>query len=73
MKQVTDCISKNKNVGFHCVSRSTLCHNLMEYTLGYGSVLNLDGDVEMDASIMVGENLSAGAVTVVKDIEHPIR
>nr|AEE61641.1 unknown [Dendroctonus ponderosae] len=42
------------------------------FNAGYGSVLNLDGEVEMDASVMVGADLSAGAVTVVKDIAHPI-
>ncbi|KAJ8935177.1 hypothetical protein NQ318_010372 [Aromia moschata] len=42
------------------------------FNAGYGSVLNLDGEVEMDASIMLGSNLNAGAVTVVKDIAHPI-
>lgn len=40
---------------------------------GYGSALNLDGAVEMDASIMNGSNLQLGSVTVVKDIKHPIR
>ncbi|KAK9883286.1 hypothetical protein WA026_001469 [Henosepilachna vigintioctopunctata] len=39
---------------------------------GRGSVLNLNGEVEMDASIMVGSTLAAGAVTVVRDIPHPI-
>ncbi|KAJ8972667.1 hypothetical protein NQ317_014026 [Molorchus minor] len=42
------------------------------FNAGYGSVLNLDGEVEMDASVMVGSTLCAGAVTVVKDIAHPI-
>ncbi|XP_074026297.1 isoaspartyl peptidase/L-asparaginase isoform X1 [Leptinotarsa decemlineata] len=46
--------------------------DLEEFNAGYGSVLNTDGGVEMDASIMVGDTLSAGAVTVVKDIAHPI-
>lgn len=40
--------------------------------LGYGSVLNYDGDVEMEASIMNGRNLSAGCCTLVQDIYHPI-
>ncbi|XP_031332638.1 isoaspartyl peptidase/L-asparaginase-like [Photinus pyralis] len=42
------------------------------FNAGRGSVLNADGEVEMDASVMVGSDLSAGAVTVVKNIEHPI-
>ncbi|GJQ69062.1 hypothetical protein Trydic_g6226 [Trypoxylus dichotomus] len=42
------------------------------YNAGKGSVLNLDGEVEMDASIMVGADLSAGAVTIVKDVKNPI-
>ncbi|KAJ8918897.1 hypothetical protein NQ315_016799 [Exocentrus adspersus] len=42
------------------------------FNAGKGSVLTLDGEVEMDASIMLGEDLSAGGVTVVKDIQHPI-
>lgn len=39
---------------------------------GYGSVLNFDGVVAMDASIMSGDNLNAGCVTLVEDILHPI-
>ncbi|XP_031352870.1 probable isoaspartyl peptidase/L-asparaginase GA20639 isoform X1 [Photinus pyralis] len=42
------------------------------FNAGYGSVLNLDGEVEMDASVMVGDRLEAGAVTIVKDVAHPI-
>lgn len=42
------------------------------FNAGRGSVLNADGEVEMDASVMVGSDLSAGAVTVVKNIQHPI-
>lgn len=42
------------------------------FNAGYGSVLTLDGDVEMDASIMDGSNLKAGCVSIVKDIQHPI-
>lgn len=42
------------------------------FNAGRGSVLNADGHVEMDASIMVGADLSAGAVTVLQDVQHPI-
>lgn len=39
---------------------------------GYGSVLTIDGEVEMDASIMNGSSLKAGCVTGIKEILHPI-
>ncbi|XP_014366909.2 probable isoaspartyl peptidase/L-asparaginase GA20639 isoform X2 [Papilio machaon] len=42
------------------------------FNAGYGSVLNLAGEVEMEASIMSGENLDVGAVTLIKDFLHPI-
>lgn len=42
------------------------------FNSGYGSVLTLNGTVEMDASIMDGATLNAGCVTIVKDIFHPI-
>lgn len=42
------------------------------FNAGYGSVLNLDGEIEMCASIMDGKNLNAGAVAIVKDIANPI-
>ncbi|XP_072389863.1 probable isoaspartyl peptidase/L-asparaginase GA20639 [Diabrotica undecimpunctata] len=42
------------------------------FNSGIGSVLNEDGDIEMDAAVMVGENLSTGGVTVVREILYPI-
>ncbi|XP_072931892.1 probable isoaspartyl peptidase/L-asparaginase GA20639 [Epargyreus clarus] len=42
------------------------------FNAGYGSVLNLRGEVEMEASIMCGKDLNVGAVTLVKDFMHPI-
>ncbi|XP_073945454.1 probable isoaspartyl peptidase/L-asparaginase GA20639 isoform X2 [Choristoneura fumiferana] len=42
------------------------------FNAGYGSVLNLRGEVEMEASIMCGKSLDVGAVTLVKDFLHPI-
>lgn len=50
--------------------------NVMEldeyFNAGYGSVLTLEGNVEMDASIMCGRTLNFGAVSIVKDILYPI-
>jgi beta-aspartyl-peptidase (threonine type) len=39
---------------------------------GRGSVLNRDGEVEVDAGIMDGETLAAGAVASVQGVENPI-
>ncbi|KAI5277937.1 Isoaspartyl Peptidase/L-Asparaginase [Manis pentadactyla] len=44
-----------------------------EFNAGHGSVLNVNGEVEMDASIMNGKDLSAGAVSAVRCIANPIK
>ncbi|QUL99657.1 MAG: N(4)-(beta-N-acetylglucosaminyl)-L-asparaginase [Candidatus Fermentithermobacillus carboniphilus] len=46
--------------------------NPEDTTVGYGGLPNLLGEVELDASIMDGETLAAGAVGAVKGYEHPI-
>ena len=43
------------------------------FNAGYGSSLNIDGGVEMEASIMDGKTLQAGAVGLLKDIKNPVR
>lgn len=42
------------------------------FDAGRGSVLNVEGQIELDASIMEGEDLQAGAVAAVKNIKNPI-
>ncbi|MBA3648453.1 MAG: isoaspartyl peptidase/L-asparaginase [Chitinophagales bacterium] len=42
------------------------------FNAGRGSVLTHEGSIEMDAAIMNGKNLKAGAVTGVKTIKNPI-
>lgn len=51
----------------------TILENDPEFNAGCGSVLNVSGDVEMDASIMDGKDLEAGAVSAVRCIENPIK
>ena len=43
------------------------------YNAGRGSVLNEEGEVEMDASIMEGAELRAGAVAGVTLVKNPVR
>lgn len=42
------------------------------FDAGKGSFLNAAGEVEMDAGIMVGKDLTAGAVAAIQQVEHPI-
>ena len=43
-----------------------------DHTVGYGGYPNLLGQVELDASIMDGRTLAAGAVGGLKGFKHPI-
>ncbi len=43
------------------------------FNAGKGSALTLDRRVEMEASIMDGKTLNAGAVGLLKDIKNPVR
>lgn len=42
------------------------------FNAGKGAVFTSSGENELDASIMVGKNLNAGAIAGVKDIKNPI-
>src|SRR5687767_15885231 len=42
------------------------------FNAGRGSCFNADGEIEMDASIMDGADLRAGAVAAVRRIRNPI-
>jgi beta-aspartyl-peptidase (threonine type) len=43
------------------------------FNAGYGASLNIEKEVEMEASIMDGKTLNAGAVGLLKDIKNPVR
>ena len=53
----------------YCV---TLLENDPLYNAGRGSVLNAKGHVEMDAALMNGFDLRAGAVACVSEVKNPI-
>jgi len=54
-----------------------VCASLLEddpiFNAGCGAVLNEDGKVELDAAIMDGRDLSAGAVAAVNNIANPVQ
>lgn len=43
------------------------------FNAGKGSALNIEGNVEMEASVMDGETLRAGAVGLLRDVKNPVR
>lgn len=49
-----------------------ILENNHHFNAGRGSALNYKGEVEMDASIMDGKTLKAGAVSMVRNVKNPI-
>ncbi|HUL40364.1 MAG TPA: isoaspartyl peptidase/L-asparaginase family protein [Burkholderiales bacterium] len=43
------------------------------FNAGTGSVLNLQGEAQMDASVMVSDRLRAGGVTCLSRVKNPVR
>ncbi len=62
--------------GASAVDTVEYCVMLLEddqiYNSGKGSVLNAKGNIEMDAAIMDGKDLSAGSVAAIHNIKNPI-
>jgi len=63
--------------GGSALERVEQCVSMLEddplFNAGAGSVLNEDGKVEMDAAIMCGATLFAGAVAGISNIANPIQ
>ncbi|HEY5603473.1 MAG TPA: isoaspartyl peptidase/L-asparaginase family protein [Gammaproteobacteria bacterium] len=64
------------SVGGSAMEAVEVCAVMLEddplFNAGCGSVLNENGKVEMDAAIMDGKDLSAGAVAGISNIANPI-
>ena len=71
------------NAGYNILEKNGSSKDAVEQTIkilenselfnaGKGSVLSNKGVVEMDASIMNGQNLNAGAISGIKTIKNPI-
>jgi beta-aspartyl-peptidase (threonine type) len=70
-------------LGWHALGEGAAALDVVEMTVraleddphfdaGRGSRLNREGKVELDASIMLGSNLEAGAVAAIQKVLHPI-
>lgn len=79
----TACLRAALEVGYHLLDRGSSALFAVEQTIrvlersglfnaGSGSRLQLDGVRRMDASIMEGDGLRAGAVASIEGIVHPI-
>lgn len=67
------CLAK-KGTAEEAVLEAILClENHEVLNAGKGAVLNEKGEIELDAAIMNGANLSCGAVVGVNDIKNPIK
>jgi len=76
-------VEKAASVGIECLLNNDSALEAVEvavkcmednptFDAGTGSVLNSEGEVEMDAAIMDGRTLNAGAVAAVKNIRNPV-
>ncbi|XP_077093053.1 isoaspartyl peptidase/L-asparaginase [Siphateles boraxobius] len=55
------------------VEAVTFMENDPRFNAGRGSVLNVKGEVEMDAIVMDGKSLASGAVSAVRRVANPVQ
>lgn len=66
-------ILKKGGKALDAVEASTIeLENNPLFNAGRGSALNEEGNVEMDAAIMDGQKIKAGAVSIVTEVKNPI-
>jgi beta-aspartyl-peptidase (threonine type) len=78
-KSLRDVLEQGRTVlakGGHALDAVNLCVRLLEddplYNAGRGAIANAAGDYELDAAIMDGKNLKAGAVAGIRHIRNPV-
>jgi L-asparaginase / beta-aspartyl-peptidase len=54
------------------IATITILEDSPLFNAGHGAVFNHDGNIELDASIMQGSDLNAGAVAAVSSVKNPI-
>ncbi len=82
-KEYEECLKTIVQEGYHLLENGSSALDAVEtcvkqlednplFNAGRGSALNRNGEVEMDASIMDGQSLKAGAVSIVQLVKNPI-
>lgn len=72
--QVGDSVLANGGTSLDAVEKAIIImENSPLFNAGKGAVFTHDGLVELDASVMDGKTLKAGAIAAVRDIKNPIR
>lgn len=67
-------LNKNGDVGDALESAICCVEDNPDFTsVGYGGLPNINGEVELDAAYMNGNDLSFGAICAVKNIKNPIK
>lgn len=67
------CVLENRGSALEAVEAAVVVlENTPLFNAGKGAVFTHDGKHEMDASIMCGKTLDAGAVSLVRNIKNPI-
>lgn len=83
-KAYRDALQKALEIGYDCLQKGQTALDAIEkavsfmedsplFNAGKGSVFNAQGKQEMDASIMEGKHLEAGAVAAIQGVRNPIR
>ena len=68
------CLLKKGGTAIDAVSEAVaLLEDSGLFNAGLGSALNLEGCAEMEASVMDGSTLAAGAVGLLSDVKNPVR
>ena len=65
-------LEKGKTAVEAVLAATISLENNILFNAGKGSVFGKDGRQEMDASIMDGKNLMAGAVSAVRNVRNPV-
>jgi len=72
LKQALEAAYRQKTAIDAVTAAVTILEDSPLFNAGRGSCFNADGEIEMDAAVMEGERLRAGAVAAVRRIRNPV-